>query len=47
MAFLSAERRILAWIAAGLMDLANGTELIAARKAAREKAVSKISQTAA
>lgn len=41
MAFQSAERRILRWIAAGLPDLAKGTELIAARKAAREKAASK------
>jgi len=39
MAFQSAERRILRWIAAGLPDLAKGTELIAARKAARENAV--------
>ena len=41
MAFQSAEIRILRWIAAGLPDLAKGTELIAARKAASEKAASK------
>ena len=39
MAFQSAERRILAWIAAGLPDLAKGIELIGARKVAGENAV--------
>lgn len=39
MAFQSADRRIRARIAAGLPDLAKGTELITARKAARENAV--------